>query len=54
MRFAELYSFGLDPFQVRACEALERVPDDRPAPIAAPEPIDVPGAGRTVVDDDAT
>jgi sec-independent protein translocase protein TatC len=39
-------------------EALQQGPDDRPAPIAAAEPIDapatVPPPGRTVVDDDAT
>ena len=40
-RFAGLYSFGLDPFQVRACEALEAGDG---VLVAAPT-----GAGKTVV-----
>ena len=39
--FAALYPFGLDPFQVRACEALE---SGRGVLVAAPT-----GAGKTVV-----
>ncbi|MQA78955.1 MAG: DEAD/DEAH box helicase [Streptosporangiales bacterium] len=40
-RFKQLYDFGLDPFQVEACEALE---DGRGVLVAAPT-----GAGKTVV-----
>ncbi|TWP36860.1 DEAD/DEAH box helicase [Leekyejoonella antrihumi] len=40
-RFAELYDFPFDPFQVRACEAVQ---DGRGALVAAPT-----GSGKTIV-----